>query len=285
MASGHYVMEHADEALRLDVKTDMASVTRQARWAGIRPGMRVADIGCGSGKTTSFLHALVQPEGEAVGVDASEARIHHAEERYREERIRFVRKDFYQPLLELGRFDFIWVRFVLEYHRSHSRAIVGNLAEILKPGGILCLIDLDHNCLNHFGMSLRLERAINGIMRKLEEGQDFDPYAGRKLYSYLYDLGMEDIAVDMSAHHLIYGQLHEIDAYNWTMKVEVAAKNSGYLFQEYPGGFEEFQQEFRSFFSDPRRFTYTPLIVCRGCKPMKEISGLRHDRDTSWNNS
>ncbi|MBT1073198.1 class I SAM-dependent methyltransferase [Geobacter chapellei] len=266
MVSRSYIMEHEEEAQRLDLKTDRASVNRQALWAGIRPGMRVADIGCGSGKTTHYLHQLVQPGGEAVGIDASAARIEHAEQQYREEGVRFVCKDFYQPLLELGRFDFIWVRFVLEYHCSHSREIVGNLVEILKPGGILCLIDLDHNCLNHFGLSPRLDRAIHGIMGRLEKMQDFDPYTGRKLYSYLYDMGLKEIAVEMSAHHLIYGPLNKVDAYNWTMKVEVAAKNSGYAFDEYPGGFEEFQEEFRAFFADPRRFTYTPLIACRGIK-------------------
>ena len=285
MISPHYIMEHDDEALRLDLKTDSASVRRQARWAGIRSGMKVADIGCGSGKTTHYLHQLVQPEGQVVGVDASATRIQHAEQLYSEEGLQFVCRDFTQPLHDLGEFDFIWVRFVLEYHCSRSRAIVCNLAEILKPGGILCLIDLDHNCLNHFGLSHRLEHAIRGIMNRLQELHDFDPYAGRKLYSFMYDLGLEDISVDLSAHHLIYGAQKEVDAYNWTMKVEVAAKNSGYPFDEYPGGYKEFREEFRNFFSDPRRFTYTPLIACRGRKPLAHSPGPRHDQDMSWSNS
>jgi 2-polyprenyl-3-methyl-5-hydroxy-6-metoxy-1,4-benzoquinol methylase len=203
MHQAHYIMEHGDEAKRLDLKTDRGSVQKQALWAGIQPGMRVADVGCGSGKTTHFLHALVQPGGEVVGVDASESRVRHAEEHYGGEGIRFSCRDFYQPLQELGKFDFIWVRFVLEYHRSKSCDIVANLVQILKPGGILFLADLDHNCLNHFGLSGRLLTALNGIMDNLEKEHDFDPYAGRKLYSYLYDLGLKDIAVEIYHHHLI----------------------------------------------------------------------------------
>lgn len=268
MGTTQYIMEHDEEARRLDLKTGSEDVNRQAIWAGIQPGMRVADVGCGSGKTTEFLHHLIQPRGTIVGIDASDTRIGHASSQYGRQGIEFVRKDFYQPLDDLGTFDFIWVRFVLEYHREKSKDIVRNLTRILNPGGILCLIDLDHNCLNHFGLSSRMESAIIGIMSSLEKHHDFDPYTGRKLYSFLYDLGLEDICVDMGFHHLIYGELNEVDSYNWTRKVEVAARNSGYPFHEYSGGFEEFLEEFKTFFSDPRRFTYTPLIACRGRKPL-----------------
>ncbi|HMK65410.1 MAG TPA: methyltransferase type 11, partial [Thermodesulfobacteriota bacterium] len=62
-----YLMEDDEEAIRLDRKTDPSVVERQARWAGVKPGMRLADLGCGSGKTSSVLHELVQPGGEVIG--------------------------------------------------------------------------------------------------------------------------------------------------------------------------------------------------------------------------
>ena len=49
-----YIMESEDEAIRLDIKTDPQKVRKQAIWAGIRPGWRIADLGCGAGKTTFF---------------------------------------------------------------------------------------------------------------------------------------------------------------------------------------------------------------------------------------
>jgi ubiquinone/menaquinone biosynthesis C-methylase UbiE len=260
-------MESDEETLRLDVKTSSNSLEKQALWAGIKPGMRVADVGCGIGKTTFFLHQLVQPDGTAVGIDASDKRIRHAQEHYRTEGIEFIRKDFLEPLDDLGKFDFIWVRFVLEYHLSNSFQIVRNISHILRPGGILCLIDLDHNCLNHFGQSEKLERTFRAVMNIMEEKADFDPYVGRKLYSFLYDLGYKDIDVNVDSHHLIFGELTSTDAFNWAMKAEAAARNAGYAFDEYEGGFDEFYREFEKFFADPRRFTYTPIISCRGCKP------------------
>lgn len=262
-----YLMEHDEETLRLEIKTNIKIVHQQARWAGLKPNMRVADIGCGPGKTTQALFNLVHPGGEAVGIDIAPQRIAYAREHYKGEGLRFEHRNALKPLDDLGQFDFIWVRFVLEYHRSRSFDMVKNLSRILKPGGILCLIDLDYNCLNHFGPPDRLANTLRGLMQHLEQTADFDPYVGIKLYSFLYDLGYTGIDVSMAPHHLIFGKLNKIDAFNWAKKVEIVFHRSGYGFRDYAGGYPEFYQEFLDFFTDPRRFTYTPLIACRGCKP------------------
>lgn len=261
-----YLMENSEETLRLDLKTDAKIVEKQALWAGIKPGMRVADLGYGSGKTTFYLHKLVQPNGEVVGVDIAEDRIKYAKKHYHKKGIEYILRDIRDPLDDLGMFDFIWVRFVLEYYRSQSFDIVKNISSILKPGGIMCLIDLDYNCLNHFGLSQKLRGTFHEIMKALEKNADFDPYVGIKLYSFLFDLGYQDIDANMAPHHLIFGEATEIDTFNWKKKVEVAVKRSGYQFKGYKGGYEEFFEEFMRFFSDPRRFTYTPLISCKGRK-------------------
>lgn len=262
-----YLMESEEESIRLEAKTDPAVVEQQALWAEIRPGMRVADLGCGCGKTTSVLYRLVQPGGTAVGVDLSKKRLEYAQANYAQEGIEFVRRDIWQPFDGLGSFDFVWIRFVLEYFRSNAFEIVQNASRMLRPEGILCLIDLDHNCLNHFGLSERLERTIAAVARALEEEFNFDPYSGRKLYSFLYDLGYEHVAVSLSAHHLIYGALGGVDAFNWAKKIEMVSRKAGFALDEYKGGPEEFIEEWTRFFSDPRRFSYTPLICARGCKP------------------
>jgi SAM-dependent methyltransferase len=262
-----YLMESAEEIERLEKKTDPDIVRSQALWAGIKPGMRAADIGCGTGKTTDILFQMVQPGGQLVGVDFSTQRLAYAEKKYGRSGIDFARRNVTEALEGLGTFDFVWVRFLLEYHRSRCFEIVQNLSSIIKPGGVLCLIDLDYNCLNHFGMPDRLATTLKGCMEKLERDADFDPHVGIKLYSFLYDLGYQDIHVSLQPHHLIYGELKEVDAFNWTKKVEVVFRRSGYAFSEYAGGYVEFYEEFQNFFSNPRRFTYTPLIVCRGRKP------------------
>lgn len=267
MQNQGYLMESEDEFLRLDLKTDEQAVARQASWAGLKPGMRVVDLGCGSGKTTSVLHRMVGSTGEAIGVDFAENRIAYAREHYQAPGLSFTRGDVRKPLTGLGEVDFIWMRFVLEYYAANSFEIVTNVEKMLSPGGTLCLLDLDHNCLSHHGLSPRLARTIDQLMGLLQEKADFDPFVGRKLYSYLYDLGYEEIEVEVVGHHVIYGELKESDAFNWLKKVEIAPTRVGFSFDEYKGGYEEFREDFHRFFHDPRRFTYSPLVCCRGRKP------------------
>jgi ubiquinone/menaquinone biosynthesis C-methylase UbiE len=265
-----YLMENDEEILRLEIKTDIKAVHQQARWAGIKPGMRVLDIGCGPGKTTRALFEIIQPGGEAIGIDVAAERIAHANENYCKPGMRFEQRDAREPIEDLGDFDFIWVRFLLEYHGSKAFQMVQQLREITKPGGIVCLIDLDYNCLSHYGMPERLVKVMRGAMFHFQKYADFDPHVGIKLYSFLYDLNFEAIDVTLSAHHLIFGELGRVYSFNWTKKAEVAAKKSGVdLDEDFPGGYQQFIEEFRRFFTDPRRFTYTPLIACRGVKPYK----------------
>jgi SAM-dependent methyltransferase len=262
-----YFMESDEEIVRLEIKTKVEDIHRQAHWAGIKPGMRVADIGCGPGKTSDALYDMVQPGGDVLGIDIAPHRVNYAKEKYGKPGLGFKHRNAIKPLADLGEFDFVWVRFLLEYHRDKAVDIVQNLTSILKPGGILCLIDLDYNCLSHYGFPDRLNNVITKTVHLIEQHANFDPRVGIKLYSFLYDLGWDNIDVMMMPHHLIFGELSEADAFNWTKKVEVAVKNSGCRFEGYQGGYEEFFEEFKKFFFDPRRFTYTPLIASRAQKP------------------
>ncbi len=270
-SSSDYLMESEDEATRLEVKTDPVALRRQALWAGIKPGMRVLDAGCGVGKTTSLLYEMIQPEGSIVGIDFSESRIKYAEEHYGSKKgIEFCRQDLTGSLMGLGEFDLIWVRFILEYFRRESLDIVRKLKKCLKPGGILCLIDLDYNCLSHYELPQKMAELLQKMMILMDEKYNFDTFAGRKLYSYMYDNGFEKIEMNMEAHHLIYGRAKEADIFNWTQKVEVAARRVKYLFDEYEGGYSAFVSDFERFFLDHRRFTYTPLLLCRGIRPFAD---------------
>jgi SAM-dependent methyltransferase len=265
-------MENAEEEKRLDIKTDPDAVKEQALWFGICPGATILDVGCGPGKTTSLLHELVQPYGKAVGVDIAESRILHARSFYgKNTGIDFHVRDVRKPMKDLGQFDFIWIRFLLEYYRDGAFEIIENVSANLKPGGCICLIDLDHNCLSHWQMTAAMEEIIVKAMQHIQDCFNFDLYAGRKFYAHMYDLGFEDISLNVMAHHLIYGELQPADEFNWMKKLEVGTQKAPpRIFETYPGGGEQFMDDFRKFFKDPRRFTYSPLILCKGRKPLNQ---------------
>lgn len=264
-----YFPESRDELTRLEQKTDQEVVIDQARWAGLSPGMRVLDVGCGPGITTSALAEAAAPGGEAVGIDRSEERIAHARTKYGDTSVTFVQRDFFSDLSDLGQFDFVWMRFILEYFLKGAFQLAEHIARSVTPGGILCLIDLDHNSMCHYGLSARLEKTIRMIAECQMRNNNFDPYAGRKLTTALHDLGFQDIRVEVRSHHLVYGELSEFNRWNWWQKFEFGARRSGWTFEDYEDGFAGFEREFKAYFSDRRRFCYTPLILTRGVRPVQ----------------
>ena len=261
-------MESPEETARLESKTNTAVVLNQARWAGLHPGMSVIDVGCGPGKTSAALLEAARPGGQVVGIDASAKRLEYACRQYATEGLSFFRQDALADLSELGTFDFVWCRFFLEYHRETADRLYANLDRLVRPGGILCLIDLDYNCMTHYGLPARLEKTIHRIIDSLDRESDFDPFAGRRIYTRMFDMGYTELDVQVSAHHLIFGSLEEGERSNWEYKLKAVARQTVSAISDYPEGYDEFAEEFRKFFEDPRRFTYTPMIQCRGRKPL-----------------
>jgi 2-polyprenyl-3-methyl-5-hydroxy-6-metoxy-1,4-benzoquinol methylase len=127
-------------------------------------------------------------------VDYSEERIQHAKGHYGQESvIDFQVHDLRDPLDGMGLFDLIWARLVLEYNCVKRFDIIRNLTHCLKPGGHSSLLDQDHNYLNHYELPGHMEDILFEVPAVVEKEHNFDPYAGRKMDAYLYDLGYEDI--------------------------------------------------------------------------------------------
>lgn len=57
------------QRLRLLARVQNPSTLEILRQAGLRPGMRCLDVGCGSGDVTFELARLAGPEGSATGLD------------------------------------------------------------------------------------------------------------------------------------------------------------------------------------------------------------------------
>jgi len=260
-----YLMESPEEAYRLDVKTDPKLIEVHAQWAGIRPGMRVLDVGCGAGKTTAVLHSLVQPNGCALGIDASPERIAYAREHYGSGGVTFHCIDARDNLTTLGTFDFVWIRFLLQYYPIDSGQIITNVSSVVAPGGILALVDLEP--IRFDGLSGRLERTIHDIVQIICEQGRYDPLAGKRLLPALQALGYVDIDELIVPYHQIKGDATDTDVFNWMTKATVLSQKINYGFPLYELGFTEFIKEFEIYFHSPQRSIHTPLICCRGTKP------------------
>ncbi len=98
------------------------------RRLGIRPPMRVLDVGCGWGRT---LESLEQRGYRAVGLDISRRALEMLERPGRE----LVEADLSRPLPEgVETFDAVLALDVLE-HLDDDRAAVERLGDLVRPGG------------------------------------------------------------------------------------------------------------------------------------------------------
>lgn len=120
MTNEYYPFQSSDdERQRLIAQGELvAPLTRRLFGnAGIRSGMRVLDIGSGSGDVTFLAAQLVGPEGNVVGVDRDPAQVAFAEERAKAAgltNVRFMTADFREIVLAPA-VDAIVGRLVLMY--------------------------------------------------------------------------------------------------------------------------------------------------------------------------
>jgi ubiquinone/menaquinone biosynthesis C-methylase UbiE len=112
--------------------------------AGLKPGMRVLDLGCGSGDVSLLAAEIVGPTGEVIGIDQAGAAIERASSRAAAQGLTHVR--FTQSDVDTFRsdqlFDAIVGRLVLMYLPDPASAL-RRLSRVLRPGGILAFLEYD----------------------------------------------------------------------------------------------------------------------------------------------
>jgi ubiquinone/menaquinone biosynthesis C-methylase UbiE len=111
--------------------------------AGIAPGMRVLDLGCGSGEVTVELAGMVGASGSVTGVDTDPAMLEVARARTLEldVPIDFVRGDALGPYPADG-YDAVYARFLLS-HLADPAAALGAMRAATRRGGIVIVEDVD----------------------------------------------------------------------------------------------------------------------------------------------
>jgi SAM-dependent methyltransferase len=111
--------------------------------AGIKPGMRVADLGCGVGMVTAMLSELVGRFGQVTGVDASSQQLTRAQERLGSStNARFVEANASETGMQPLSFDMVYCRFLL-IHLPDPESALREMWNLLCPGGVIVCEDGD----------------------------------------------------------------------------------------------------------------------------------------------
>ncbi len=112
--------------------------------AGIRPGMRVLDVGSGAGDVCLLLAEMVGPSGSVVGIERDANAIEFAQQRVTAAgytNVTFVEGDFATYEASLGDpFDAVVGRLVLLYQPDPAAALA-NAVRYLKPGGSVAFME------------------------------------------------------------------------------------------------------------------------------------------------
>ena len=132
----------ADRYRTIDRVTGFGSGPWYRRWAlrqaGLRAGMRVLDVGCGPGLTAQAARRLVGPAGSVVGLDPSAGMLREARKGPCRAVIQGVGEELPFPD---GAFDFLSMGYALR-HVSDLRVAFGEYRRVLRPGGIVLLLEI-----------------------------------------------------------------------------------------------------------------------------------------------
>lgn len=148
-------MEDPEYALSSSSRDEHERLGRQADWyepftrrlllrAGIKPGMRVLDVGCGPGDVSFLLSELVGETGSVVGIERDHEALESARLRAVESaaiNIEFVHGDFREVELAGSPFDALVGRLVLMY-QGDPTAAVAEAARYVRPGGAVVFAEM-----------------------------------------------------------------------------------------------------------------------------------------------
>lgn len=144
-----YALEISEaEISRYRMMASRAEASEAELWAqaGIAPGARIADVGCGPAATLALMARVAGPTGWVSGVDGDDgaltrARALLADSGVENADVRLGRAD--NTGLKEDSFDTVVLRHVLAHNGGSEQQIVNHLATLVRPGGFVYLVDVD----------------------------------------------------------------------------------------------------------------------------------------------
>ena len=167
--------------------------------AGISAGMRVLDVGCGSGCVSLLAARLVGPSGAVVGVDRSAQALALARQRAEAEQfqhVTFIEGDM-TDFDHNEPFDALIGRFVLMFLPDPA-AVLRQLARHVGKGGIIAFQEMDISASKSTPCMPLRKKYTDMIVETFRRGQ-VDIEMGPKLYATFLHAGLPAPQMNLQA--------------------------------------------------------------------------------------
>ena len=183
------MLEHEREAKRLEEQNVQPSysLVEELKGLELKDHMHILDAGCGSGFLSRFLLDS-NPTLKISACDFSDVRLQQAKNLNQEKgysQVNFFHSELTNINLPDESVDVIVSRFVFEYLQNPLQ-VLNEFRRVLKPGGIVHLIDLDGVFINIHSENDRFNELLQIVTKAFDETQMIDLHVGRKLKSYLH---------------------------------------------------------------------------------------------------
>jgi SAM-dependent methyltransferase len=263
-----YLMgDSRDETERLRNQTAHDSVEDRLRWAGVGPGMKVVDAGCGPGDVSALLARLAGPSGSVHGFDSSAPRIAAARSLSAAPGtapMSFEVGDISSLPYPASTADFVVCQYVLE-HLPQPQKAVDAMVPLLKPGGKLLLMDCDGLGVGHWPAPPVVEEGLPVLLKALAK-VGFDAFVGRKLYSMARTAGLRDLRVMTYAPMLAPGRVRDDEELAWRQRFKALDPIGPMAFGS-AEAWSAFTTSYIAMLQDEASFKFVVGIAVRGTRP------------------
>ena len=214
---GKYVLaQGSNAARRLEGihKVWGPGMMRIAKEAGLQPGMRLADFGCGVGTALESFAEYLGPHGHLTGVDISSAQLDEARQRLTNAGamdFHLVETPAESTPLKSDSYDFVYSRYLL-IHLIDPILAVHEMLRVLKPGGILFIDDGDLSTV--FSSPPSAGDEFSRIFMELGAKRGVDYSLGRRLHTLMAGAGVNDIHVHVEHPAYLRGDEKRIIAWS-----------------------------------------------------------------------
>jgi ubiquinone/menaquinone biosynthesis C-methylase UbiE len=188
-----YFLGHSDaEVARLALQNEFYREATESllRGAGLAPGMRVLDIGCGGGDVSLLAASLVGPSGFVLGIDRSADAVAAARRRAEAAglpHVRFATSELDAVSIDAP-FDALIGRFVLMY-LADPAATLRSLVRHLKADGVVAFQEMQMRTGRGYPDAPLFERCIDWYSSAIERA-GFDSGTGGKLFATFRRAGL-----------------------------------------------------------------------------------------------